>query len=184
MKIEIDTELETITIKDAVSLDELNDWLEGHFIDGYAIVPLGYDPNPNPNPYPYNGRLTVGTPISPWYTTSTASVFKCATADEGTYKSKILDFLHEIYGNVFEFIVDDSNKQEPKFTIIYKPLDVKIFDKRYLCLESTIEEVMCRFDKDLLKTLMFGGECLKISDTRVIDIREHLLIHNLKLNWT
>lgn len=39
MKIEIDTELETISVKDVVSLNELNDWLEGHFIDGYAIVP-------------------------------------------------------------------------------------------------------------------------------------------------
>lgn len=74
MKIEIDTELETISVKDVVSLNELNDWLEGHFIDGYAIVPSGYDPNPNPNPYPYNGRLTVGAPISPWYTTSTARI--------------------------------------------------------------------------------------------------------------
>lgn len=70
MKIEIDTELKTISVKDVVSLNELNDWLEGHFIDGYAIVPSGYDPNP----YPYNGRLTVGAPISPWYTTSTARI--------------------------------------------------------------------------------------------------------------
>lgn len=179
MKIEIDTNLGTIEVKTAIDLEEFYSYLDDHNLETYTLVPKTHVPS-----IPAcSGELTVSTPISPWYTTSTASVFKCATADEGTYKSKILDFLHEIYGNVFEFIVDDSNKQEPKFTIIYKPLDVKIFDKRYLCLESTIEEVMCRFDKDLLKTLMFGGECLKISDTRVIDIREHLLIHNIKLNW-
>ena len=67
MRIEIDTERKSIAVIDAVLLDELNDWLESHFIDGYDIIPLGYDATKL-----NNGMLTVGAPISPWYTTATA----------------------------------------------------------------------------------------------------------------